>query len=91
MVSYTYDDAQIEVSESKNDEDVTFNVIVKTDEMRERVKELRSYFEENKDYTDAMFYSHQDGHYEVIVRNKFYLVFLLHAFRFRCIQSLSWE
>ncbi|MBO8163055.1 MAG: hypothetical protein H0Z34_04935 [Brevibacillus sp.] len=90
MIRYTYDTNQIEIRESKNEGDVTFNVIVKTDDMRDRVKQLRAFFEENNDYTDAMFYSHQDGHYEVIVRNNNYLIFLLHAFRFRCLESISW-
>jgi hypothetical protein len=91
VVAYTFDPQSIDIEETKNDVDVTFSLIVKSEEMRDRIRQLRAYFEDNKDFTDAMFYTHQDGHYEVIVRNNSYLPFLLHAFRFRCIESLSWK
>lgn len=91
MVSYTYNQQLIEIQESANQEDITFTIRVHSEEMRRRVKQLRDYFEDNKDLTDAMFYSLQDGRFEVIVRHNSYLLFLLHAFRFRCIESIAWK
>lgn len=91
MVTYTFDENVISIKETRNNNDITFTIEVKSDEIRSRVKQVRSYFDENKDYTDVLFYSHQDGQYEVIVRNDKLLPFLMQAFRFRCIESLRWE
>jgi hypothetical protein len=91
MVSYTFDPGLIEIVENRNEKDVTFLMKAKSETMRQRLKQVRAYFDENKDYTDAMFYTHNDGTYEAIVRNDMLLPFLLSAFRFRCIESLKWE
>ncbi len=91
VVRYTYDESQIHIAETKNAQDVTFEIEVKSEEMRNRLKQVRAYFDENKDYTDAFFFTHQNGKYEVIVRNNMRLAFLLQAFRFRCLESLSWQ
>lgn len=91
MVSYTFEPELIDIKESRNEKDVTFTFEVKSEQMRQRLKQVRTYFDDNKDYTDALFYTHKDGNYEVIVRNDTLLPFLLQAFRFRCIESLSWE
>lgn len=91
MIHYTVDDQLLEVREEKNQSDYTFHIRVKSDEMRKRLKQVRAFFEENKDLTDAMFYSLQDGQYEVIVRNDIYLTFLLIAFKYRCLESLNWK
>lgn len=58
MVHYTYDSRLIEIRENQNETDVTFTFALKTEEMRNRLKQIRSLFEENRDYTDALFYSH---------------------------------
>lgn len=91
MIRYTIDDTLIEVKETENTGDYTFHIQVKTEEMRARIKRVRSFFEDNKDYTDAMFYSHHNGVYEVIVRRDKYITFLLIAFKYRCIESISWD
>lgn len=91
MVHYTYDPRLIEIREIQNETDVTFTFALKTEEMRNRLKQIRSLFEENRDYTDALFYSHEDGTYEVIVRHDARLSFLLQAFRFRFLETLSWK
>ncbi|WP_134683256.1 hypothetical protein [Brevibacillus migulae] len=91
MVTYTYDQQLVEITEVKGEADITFRVTIKSDEMRTRLKALRAHLDHDKDFTDALFYTHLDGTYEVIVRNDFYLPFLLQAFRLRCIESLSWK
>ncbi|MEJ8544915.1 hypothetical protein [Brevibacillus borstelensis] len=91
MVTYTFDQSLIEIQETRNENDVTFSIEVKSEEMRNRLKQVRAYFENNQDYTDAFFYSRQDGRYEVIVRNDTVLPFLVQAFRFRCLESLQWK
>jgi len=90
MVAYTYDDALIDIKETAGAKDVTYHLHVKSDEMRQRVKQIRAFFNENKDYTDALFYTREDGHYEVIVRRDMIVPFLLQLFRFRCVESLQW-
>lgn len=91
MVRYSLDETRIEVQETENASDYTFRIKVKSEEMRTRLKQVRSFFEDNNDYTDAMFYSHHDGVYEVIVRKDMYIPFLLIAFKYRCIEALVWE
>jgi hypothetical protein len=91
MVTYTYDVKLIEIKEMEGEKDFTFHISAKTDEMRQRIKQVRSFFNENKDYTDALFYTMEDGQFEVIVRKEMIVPFLLQAFRFRCIESLSWK
>ncbi|MED1918697.1 hypothetical protein ACFVS2_01890 [Brevibacillus sp. NPDC058079] len=91
MFHYTYDEKDIELKETISEQGATFQIVVKTEEMRERVKEVRRYFEGNKDYTDVMFFSREDGSFEVIVRTNMVESFLIHAFRFKCLQSICWE
>lgn len=91
MVHYTFDHHLIDIRETQNETDVTFQIEVKSEEIRNRLKQVRSVFDDNKDYTDVMFYSHQDGQYEVIVRRDAVLSFLLQLFRFRCLESLHWQ
>ncbi|MGG4448753.1 hypothetical protein ABEX29_03070 [Brevibacillus porteri] len=91
MFHYTYDEKEIEIKEVVSEQGVSFQIIVKTESMRERVKEVRRYFEGNKDYTDVMFFSREDGSFEVIVRTDMIESFLIDAFRFKCLQSICWE
>lgn len=91
MLSYTFDESLIDIQKIENHNDVSFQIVVKSEEMRKRLKQVRTFFEENKDYTDALFYSHEDGTYEVIVRKNVVDLFLIHAFRFQCLKSLQWE
>ncbi|WP_139489220.1 hypothetical protein [Brevibacillus dissolubilis] len=91
MLKYAYDTNLIEISETRNEEDVTFLIEVKSEEMRSRLKQVRAYFENNDDFTDAMFYSRKGAHYEVIVQNDHYTEFLTQAFLYKCLESLAWE
>ncbi|MGG4441212.1 hypothetical protein [Brevibacillus fortis] len=91
MFHYTYDEKEIEIKEIVSEQGATFEIIVKTESMRERLKEVRRYFEGNKDYTDVMFFSREDGSFEVIVRTNMIESFLIHTFRFKCLQSICWD
>lgn len=91
MLRYSFDPSLIDIKEVANAHDVTFQIAVKSADMRKRLKQVRAFFDENKDYTDVLFYSREDGTYEVIVRNDIVHAFLIHAFRFQCLQSLQWE
>ena len=90
MLHYTFDEKLITITETKQSSDVTFQIEIHSEIMRSRLKQVRSFFEDNKDYTDVLFYSHEDGTYEVIVRNDMITGFLIHAFRFQCLTSLRW-
>ncbi|WP_312108665.1 hypothetical protein [Brevibacillus reuszeri] len=90
MLHYTFDETLIAITETMQSSDVTFQIEIRSEEMRSRLKQVRSFFEDNKDYTDVLFYSREDGTYEVIVRNDMISAFLIHAFRFQCLTSLRW-
>lgn len=91
MITYTYNETFIHIEETKNEKDITFRVVLKSELMRDRVKELRNYLNSDNDYTDALFYTDQQGVFEIIVRNDSYLRFLTEAFRFHCLESLRWN
>ncbi|MDR7314023.1 hypothetical protein [Brevibacillus nitrificans] len=91
MLRYTFDESLITIKETANTNDVTFQITVQTEGMRNRLKQVRSYFEDNKDYTDVLFYTQEDGTFEAIVRNDSIHTFLIHAFRFQCLRSLQWD
>ncbi|AKF95407.1 hypothetical protein ABE137_03420 [Brevibacillus laterosporus] len=91
MVTYTFNETAIHIEETPNEKDVTFRVEIKSEAMRDRIKELRNYLNNDKDYTDALFYTDQQGVFEIIVRNDYYLKFLTEAFRFHCLESLHWN
>lgn len=91
MLHYTFDETAIDIKEIQHSQDIAYQIEVKSEEMRDRLKQVRTYFEDNKDYTDVMFVTREDGSYEAIVRNDATLSFLVHAFRFQCLKSLRWE
>lgn len=91
MLRYTFDESHINIKEIVNSSDTTYQIVIKSEDMRKRLKQVRTYFEDNKDYTDALFYSNEDGTYEVIVRKDSIHAFLIHAFRFQCLKSLQWD
>lgn len=91
MLQYTFDEALISIKEMVQPNDIAFQIEVHSDDMRNRLKQVRQFFEDNKDYTDVLFYSRQDGTYEVIVRRDMIHSFLIHCFRFQCLTSLRWE
>ncbi|MDF2682052.1 MAG: hypothetical protein K0R47_3242 [Brevibacillus sp.] len=91
MLRYTFDESLIDIKEIVNPSDISFQIVVKSEDMRKRLKQVRTYFEDNKDYTDALFYSREDGTFEVIVRKDAIDAFLIHAFRFQCLKSLHWD
>ena len=90
MLQYKFDEKMISIQERASQQDTTYVIEVKSEEMRARLKQVRQFFDENRDYTDVMFYSHEDGTYEAIVREDMKNVFLIHAFRFQCLTSLRW-
>lgn len=91
MFHYTFDDREIDIQEFNAERDTTYRILAKTESMRERLKQVRHFFEGNEDYTDVLFYSLEDGSFEVIVRTNMIEIFLIHAFRFKCLQSVCWE
>ncbi|MGG1659603.1 hypothetical protein [Brevibacillus sp. NRS-1366] len=90
MLQYTFDETLIGIKEIVQLNDVAFQIQVRSDEMRNRLKQVRQFFEDNKDFTDVFFYSQEDGTYEVIVRSDIASSFLIHCFRFQCLTSLRW-
>lgn len=90
MVKYTFDEALISIMETKNEIDISVTVTFKHPEMVERIKQLRSLFDQDREYTDVMFFAHHDGSYEIIVRLDHYDTLFIEMFRFRLITSLRW-
>lgn len=91
MLHYTFDNTMIDIEEILQEDGIAFQIQVKSEEMRKRLKHVRAFFDDNKDFTDVIFYSHEDGTYETLVRNDVRESFLIQAFRFQCLTSMRWE
>ncbi len=87
---YKVDQSLIELEESRNKQDFEFNIRTKSEEGLKQLRQVRKFFETNNIYTDALFYSHADHSYQVIVRQDTYMSFILGMFRFQLLSEISW-
>jgi 4-hydroxy-3-methylbut-2-en-1-yl diphosphate synthase IspG/GcpE len=92
MLSYTYDDHVIEISESANGQDVDFRIRVFGDgSLDQKIKDVQHDFEKNAILTDALFYAYLNHEYQFIVRQDFYSEFILSLMKHRLLLSVEWK
>ncbi|MFD2328887.1 hypothetical protein ACFSR7_06460 [Cohnella sp. GCM10020058] len=92
MLSYRFDESILRISESANENDVEFRIILATEEpsVLAGVERVRQAFDENRVYTDVLFYHYPDHEYKVIVRKDYYTDFVLELMKQRLLQSVAW-
>ncbi|WP_240421778.1 hypothetical protein [Paenibacillus periandrae] len=91
MLTYTYDDKEIEISEVANGQDIEFHIRVVGDKVLDtRIKEIQHDFEHNHVITDVLFYAFLNREYQFIVRQDYYTDFILSLMKHRLIISVQW-
>ncbi|HET7521771.1 MAG TPA: hypothetical protein VFJ73_00465 [Bacillales bacterium] len=90
MLTYDYNVNRLDIREKKRDEDVEFNLAIEDLAMIERLKAVRERFENNDVFTDVMIYPHKDHVYQIIVREDYYIDFILELFKQKVLKSVSW-
>jgi len=89
-LAYECDERMIQLSESRNQEDVEFEIQIVDSSAWDRVKEIQKSFDENDVYTDVLFYYYQDK-VRVIVRQDYYVDFILHLMKYQLIRKTEWK
>ncbi|MBP3962603.1 hypothetical protein [Paenibacillus lignilyticus] len=57
----------------------------------ERIRQVWHFFDQNKDYTDVLFYAYPNHEYRVIVRQEHYVDFLTELFKAQLLLRLEWS
>jgi hypothetical protein len=92
MMKYRYNDKEVEIQASKNNDDYQYLIrLIDIKKHLDHLKQLRDWFNRNNVHTDVMFYVHSDHEYQIIVREDFYTDFLLGLLKFRLVEALEWE
>lgn len=91
MLTYEYDKNSLSITEINGDSDIEFQIKVSEKISDKQIHAVRDYFENNKIYTDAMFYTRSDHSFQVIVKKDFYVDFILQLFKQKIIQKVYWS
>ncbi|WP_286887097.1 hypothetical protein [Aneurinibacillus sp. UBA3580] len=92
MVTYRYKTDLLIIEEKANNNDKEFIFKVKdVDTIVPALRKVRMFFDSDKIYTDVIFYSHPNHEYQVIVRQNYYIDFLLVLFKNKIIQCIEWK
>ncbi|TXK85000.1 hypothetical protein [Paenibacillus sp. N3.4] len=92
MLTYTYNDKEIEISETANGNDVDFRIrVIGEGSLDTRIKEIQHDFNHNHVVTDVLFYAYMNHEYQFIVRQDFYADFILSLMKHRLLISVTWN
>lgn len=92
MIRYEYDQGSLDIQERENDKDKEFIIKLKDPEKHlPGLRKVRAHFTNDTVYTDALFYTHKNNEYHVIVRSDYYIDFLLSLFKHNILVKLEWE
>lgn len=92
VLAYRYNEQVIQIQESSNENDVEFLIkILQNEPYVEKMKKVRHFFDDNRVYTDVLFYALAEHKYKVIVRNDYYADFILELMKHRLLESVEWE
>lgn len=81
----------VEIEEKTNQDDYAFYLKIEDEDLRQAYFKVRAFFENDRLYTDVLFYTHQDHRFEAIVRKDYYIDFLLALFKHQLIINMKWE
>jgi hypothetical protein len=92
MLTYTFDEKMIEISETANEQDIEFHIHVIGGEMFDKkIKQIQHDFEHNEVLTDVLFYAFKNHEYQFIVKQEFYTEFILTLMKHQLLLSVAWE
>jgi hypothetical protein len=91
VLTYRFNKDVVQIREIANGPDVEFELILlETTHSAEAIKEVQHKFEDNRIYTDVLFYAYENYHYRVIVRMEYYVDFVLELMKHRLLESVEW-
>lgn len=90
-ITYECNHEVVHIAESANDSDVEFDIRMIKEEYGEQLKQIQQKFEENNVLTDVMFYPYANQRYRVIVRQDYYVDFILALMKYRLLKRVEWR
>lgn len=90
-LTYRFNKDDVHISETPNDVDIEFEIRIMEAKYWAGMKELQRTFEENRVYTDVLFYPFENHHYRVIVRQDYYIDFILGLMKHHLVESVEWS
>lgn len=91
MLTYRYNKAVLELEETKNGTDVEFHIrLLQEGPCLEAIKRVQQTFDDNRVLTDVLFYAYPEHDYKIIVRQDFYIDFVMELMKQRLLQSVEW-
>ncbi|SEU02102.1 hypothetical protein [Paenibacillus sp. NFR01] len=92
MIKYTYDRRILSIQETAAGRDVEFQIEFHEDNGLEAgLLDIQRQFDNNEVITDVMFYSYPHRKHLVVVRQDFYIDFVLALMKQRLLLSVQWE
>ncbi|KPC70332.1 hypothetical protein ADL26_17775 [Thermoactinomyces vulgaris] len=90
MLRYEYDKQKLNMQEKANGNDVEFDIRCLDGALVEAIKRVQELFEDNDVHTDVLFYAYPNHEYRVIVRQDYYVDFILALMKHRVLQRVEW-
>ena len=93
MLTYEYDRSRFTITESKQGRDVEIHFHCHQEEasVHQAFHRMRQYFDGNDVITDVLLYAHAHEEYHWIVRDDFYVEFVMSLFKHKLITSVAWS
>ncbi|MDQ0193238.1 hypothetical protein [Paenibacillus wynnii] len=90
-LTYQINKDVIEISETVMETDVEFEIRVLAEDKWAGMKKIQKFFEEDRVYTDVLFYAYENHRFRVIVRKDYYVDFILALMKYRLVESAVWS
>jgi len=87
---YRYNEEHLQIIETANNPDIEWDIKLYAERFFPAIKEIRKTFEENKVYTDVLFYAYDNHHYKIIVRPDYYVDFVLQLMKHQLLDCVEW-
>jgi len=92
MLTYTYDSSIIEIRESANEQDVEFRIrALGGDAIDAAIRRVQGRFEQNDILSDVYSYVYKNHEYQFIVRQDFYVEFILALMKYQLLLRVQWD
>ncbi|GIP23615.1 hypothetical protein [Paenibacillus sp. J22TS3] len=92
MINYQFDAEVLDITETRDGSDTEFNIKLHQEQpYLDRLRLVQHVFDDNKDYTDVLFYAYAGHEYKVIVRQEHYVDFVTEMWKARLLRSLEWR
>ncbi|BAU27128.1 hypothetical protein DFP93_104217 [Aneurinibacillus soli] len=91
MLRYYYDTEELDIEETENGQDREFHFHFKSaGQNMHDFQKVRAHFNRDRVITDVFFYPQADQRCRVIVRNDYYIDFVLVLFKYQILSHIEW-